>query len=152
MKTRPIHFLILILTLSTLLGCAPAESAPEPAITAQSVEEGLTITAAELADDQGAERIDYRGNCPVSFQFEGAIYSQGAGDFTYQLRADSNDPEYEFMLPDPQKVTNPTGGKHELQVIDALEISASVDGWVYLYVSEPVEYSSNNVDLVVVCE
>ncbi|MBN2499706.1 MAG: hypothetical protein JXB38_03000 [Anaerolineales bacterium] len=151
MKSRPILFCILILTLLALLGCAPpAESTPE--VTPQTNGDGLTITAVELADEAGAERIDYRGNCPISFQFDGTIHSQGAGDFSYQLRADSNDPDYEFALPNPQTVDNPTDGEYELQVIDSLEISASVDGWVYLYVSDPMEYSSNNVDLVVVCE
>jgi hypothetical protein len=150
MKIRPILFRILILTLLALPGCASAESAPE--VTPQTSGDGLTITVAELADEQSAERIDYRGDCPVSFQFEGVIFSQGTGDLTYQLRADSNDPNYEFDLPDPQTVDNPTDGEHELQVIDSLEISTSVDGWVYVYVSEPMEFSSNNVDLVVVCE
>ncbi len=164
MKTRLTLFCILTLTLLALLGCAPAENIPEPTptlappveitpeVTPPASGDGLAITAVELAGEAGVERIDYRGNCPVSFQFEGTVYSQGAGEFTYQLRADSNDPNFEFVLPDSQTVNNPTADEHELQVIDSLEIDASVDGWVYLYISEPMEFSSNNVDLVVVCE
>ena len=164
MKTRFMLFCVLLLTVLALPGCASPENMPAPTpttvspvastpeVTPPTNGTGLTITAIELVNVDGAERIDYRGHCPVSFRFDGTVYSQGAGQFTYQLRADSNDPNFEFALPDPQTVDNPTPGEHELQVTDSLEIDAAVDGWVYLYVSEPIEFSSNNVDLVVVCE
>ena len=53
MRTHPILFFILALTLFALLGCAPAESAPEPTPTPVTLPagDGLTITDAELSGD-----------------------------------------------------------------------------------------------------
>ena len=158
MKKHPALLFILTATMLAMMGCTSTENTPEPqpqtnpSATPASAEGSLVITATELKAAMDAERIEYIGDCPVSLEFEGVINTQGKGDFSYQFRADANDPDYEFILPDAETINNPTEGEHQLQVTYSLEISESVDGWAFLYIFEPMEFSSNNIDLSINCQ
>lgn len=90
----------------------------------------------------------YTGNCPYTFKFTGRFTLDQAATVTYRLEAGANTPGYTFTLPPEASVSYPAGN-HILSF--TLELSQSVDGWLRLHITSPVDVTSNQANFVLTC-
>ena len=109
---------------------------------------GPTITAATLSVD----RVSFTGACPVRLNFTGAITSTGAGSYTYQLQAGSNNSKFTFTLPDPQTATYKNSGTNNLVITYYLDIESTINGWARLSVTGGNTLESGQVSFSVTCQ
>jgi hypothetical protein len=116
--------------------------------TATPISSWSKVTEATLDVDQAS----YSGECPVRITFSGTIFSQGSGSYVYQLLAGTNTPGFEFFLPGSLTSLFMTGGTNRLDVSFSLDIEDSVDGWAYIYISQPNVFQSNTVNFSVDCD
>jgi hypothetical protein len=97
----------------------------------------------------GVEPASFSGACPSTFTFTGRFNLNQAATVTYRFEAGSNTPGFTFSLPPEQSVAYPSGN----QVISVpLTFSGSVDGWVRLHITAPVDVTSNQASFVLTCQ
>lgn len=106
---------------------------------------GDVITDLSMAVDAAS----YSGTCPHMFTFSATFTILEAATLTYGLEAGSDTPGFEFNLPEPQTVAF-TAGPYTLSF--PLEFDASVEGWVRLHITSPVDETSNRVQFALTCE
>jgi hypothetical protein len=95
------------------------------------------------------EPASFTGACPYTFNFTGRFTLSQAATVTYKLEAGSNTPGFVFNLPPPQTVNYPAGN----QVLSYnLEFTQSVDGWIRLHITAPVDVTSNQANFVLTCQ
>lgn len=91
----------------------------------------------------------FSGACPKTFTFTGRFTLDMASNVTYRFEAGSETSGFTFNLPPEQKVAFPAGN----QVLSvALDFSESVNGWVRLHITGPVDVTSNQAAFSLTCQ
>jgi len=107
------------------------EQVPTPVVGTPDVFWGnLKVMDVDLA----APLADYEGSCPMTLDLAGLIQTDGVGAFTYALEAESETPNFQFILPPEVIASNSTWGLQRLDVTFSLDIASSVEGWIHLHV------------------
>ena len=117
----------------------------EPSSTPTGGSGGDVVT--DLSMDVDNKR--FTGACPHSFTFSASFTVLEAATLTYGLEAGSDTPGFEFVLPAPQTAAFSPG---TFTLSFPLEFNASVDGWVRLHITSPVDVASNKVQFVLTCQ
>lgn len=122
-------------------GVTQSVSSPTP--TQQGAKANVTniSTTVDLATFTGA--------CPKTFTFTGRFTLDMAATVKYRFEAGSDTPGFTFSLPPEQSVALPAGQ----QVASvALDFSESVNGWVRLHITSPVDVTSNQATFSLTCQ
>jgi hypothetical protein len=117
---------------------------PQPTAPAGTI----NVTAASMTVDTA----NFTGTCPHTFIFSASFVSEGAGDVTYQLEAESNDPAFVFTLPDPIKSTFTGAGPRTFVASYELQFTNTVGGRAWLHVLSPNDLLSDKIDFSLTCQ
>lgn len=121
-----------------------ATGGPTPTATATTAPTGLTVSNVTMSIDNNA----YSGTCPHTLTFTARFTASAAGLVSYRLEADSSTPGFTFELPAPANISAVTG-ENVLQFF--LEMKNSVNGWVSLHITAPVDINSNQASFTLTC-
>jgi hypothetical protein len=91
----------------------------------------------------------YSGACPHTFNFTGKFTLNRASPVTFRFEAGSATPGVTFTLPGAQTVNYPAG---EQVVSISLEFTQSLDGYVQLHITSPVDVTSNQATFSLTCQ
>lgn len=91
----------------------------------------------------------FSGTCPHMFSFSATFVVLEAATLTYGLEAGSDTPGFEFNLPAPQSAGF-SPGTYTLSF--PLEFDSTVNGWVRIHFTSPVDIASNKVEFALVCQ
>ena len=123
---------------------AAAGATPQPTAPAGTI----NVTAASLA----VATADFSGACPHTFTFTASFASEGAGDVTYQLEAESDKPGFVFTLPEPIKSTFTGAGPRTFNASYELQFTGSVSGRAWLHMLTPNDLQSDKVSFSLACQ
>ena len=91
----------------------------------------------------------FSGACPHLFTFSATFTVNQAATLTYALEAGSETPGFSFNLPAAQ-TSSFNAGTYTLSF--PLEFSSSVNGWVRLHITAPVDVTSSQVNFSLTCQ
>ena len=117
---------------------------PQPTAPAGTI----NVTAASVTVDTPS----FTGACPHTFIFTANFTSEGAGDVTYQLEAESNVPGFVFTMPPSGKSTFTNAGPRTFTISYELEFTNSVGGQAWLHILSPNDLLSDKVDFSLTCQ
>ncbi|MBN2146430.1 MAG: hypothetical protein JW726_03535 [Anaerolineales bacterium] len=117
----------------------------EPSSTPADGSGDDVITDLSIAVDNA----QYTGSCPHLFTFSATFTVLEAATLTYGLEAGADNPNFDFNLPEPQTAAF-SPGTYTLSF--PLEFDSSVDGWVRLHITSPVDITSDKVQFALDCE
>jgi hypothetical protein len=117
---------------------------PQPTAPAGSI----NVTAASLTVDTPS----FTGACPHTFVFTASFTSEGAGDVTYKLEAESNQAGFVFTLPDPIKSTFTGAGPRTFTASYQLQFTNSVGGQAWLHILSPNDLLSDKINFSLTCQ
>ncbi len=117
---------------------------PQPTAPAGSI----NVTAASVTVDTPS----FTGACPHTFIFTANFTSEGAGDVTYQLEAESNVPGFVFTMPPSGKSTFTNAGPRTFTISYELQFTNSVGGQAWLHILSPNDLLSDKVDFSLTCQ
>lgn len=120
---------------------------PPAGATATATSEGSGSVISDLAFAVGES--SYTGPCPHTLIFTASFTVLQDTTITYVLEGGSNTPGFEFNLPGPF-TSNFSAGTYSQGF--QVEISDSVDGWMRLHISQPLDLTSNQVSFNLTCE
>jgi Ig-like domain from next to BRCA1 gene len=123
---------------------APAGSTPQPTAAAGPIK----VTAAVMS----LEEASFTGACPHTFEFRGSFTSEGSGQVSYRLEAESDKEGFAFNLPDPVNSIFANAGPRTFGVTYDLQFTDSVSGRVWLHVLTPDDLESDKVDFSLTCQ
>ena len=128
---------------TTLATATLAAGAPTPTTAPTSAT--TTITNLKMAVDNAS----LTGACPQTFNFTATFDLATNALVTYQLEAGSSTPGVTFTLPFAQTVQL-AAGKQTLTF--SLDFTSSLEAWVRLHISSPVNVTSNQANFTLVCQ
>lgn len=122
-------------------GTTPVDATATPT----SSDSGSIITDLSFAVGESS----YTGPCPHTLIFTASFTVLQDTTITYQLVGGSNTAGFEFDLPDAFTSNFSVGTYSQGFQVD---ISDSVDGWMRLHITQPVDLTSNQVEFILTCE
>ena len=128
---------VLTPTATLAIGAPTATTAPTSSTT--------TITNLTMTVDNAS----LTGACPQTFNFTAKFDLATNALVTYQLEAGSSTPGVTFNLPAAQTVQM-TAGKQTL--LFSLDFTSSMEAWVRLHITSPVNVTSNQAAFTLVCQ
>jgi hypothetical protein len=115
--------------------------------TATPTTSGSTSMIADLTFAVGES--SYTGPCPHTLIFTASFTVLQDTSITYELEGGSSTPGFEFDLPAPFTSNFSVGTYSQGFQVD---ISDSVDGWMRIHFTQPVDLTSNQVNFILTCE
>ncbi len=106
-----------------------------------------TSTISDLA--MVVDEASYSGACPHTLNFSASFTVNKDTAITYVLEAGSDTPGFQFTLP-PAQTSTFSAGTYALGF--PLDFTDSVEGWVRLHITSPVDLTSNQVNFTLTCE
>ena len=91
----------------------------------------------------------FTGACPRTFTFTGRFTLDKPAAINYQLEAGTDTPGFTFNLPPPQTNSYPAGDQ---ALTFTLEFTQSVNGWLRLHITSPVDVTSNQATFSLTCQ
>ena len=122
-------------------GVTPVVGSPTPTNT------GAKANVTNISTSVDTET--FTGACPKTFTFTGRFTLDIASTVTYRFEAGSETSGFTFNLPPEQSIAFPAG-QQTLSV--ALDFSESVNGWVRLHITAPVDVTSNQAAFSLTCQ
>jgi hypothetical protein len=122
-----------------------ATASGSPAPTGQAGP--ISVSAAQMA----VEQAEVSGVCPQTLTFSGSFTSQGAGQVTYVLEMQADQPGFVFTPPDTGTSTFTDAGPRTFAVAYDLQFTDSVSGQVWLRILTPNSLESNKVNFALTC-
>ena len=117
----------------------------EPSATPKSGGGEDVITDLSMAVDSSS----FSGSCPHMFTFSATFTVLKTATLTYGLEAGADNPNFDFNLPGAQSASF-APGTYTLSF--PLEFADSVDGWVRLHITSPVDVTSEKVQFALDCD
>ncbi|MCU0485583.1 MAG: NBR1-Ig-like domain-containing protein [Anaerolineales bacterium] len=113
--------------------------APTPTVSSTTIT-NLTMTV---------DNASVTGACPQTFNFTATFDLATNALVTYQLEAGSSTPGVTFDLP-PAQTVQMSAGKQTL--LFSLDFTSSMEAWVRLHITSPVNITSNQAAFKLVCQ
>ena len=124
---------------------APSVTPGGPTATATATTASSTITNLSMAVDNAS----VTGACPQTFNFTGKFDVSTSALVTYQLEAGSSTPGVSFTLPAAQTVQMGPGTQ---TLPFNLTFTNSMEGWVRLRITAPMDVTSNQATFSLTCQ
>ncbi len=105
----------------------------------------LTITNASASVDTAS----FTGTCPHTFNFTTKFTLNTPASITFKLEAGTTTPGFNFVLPASQTLSLNAG---EQTFSYSLQMTQSVDGWVQLHITAPLDVVSSQAAFTLTCQ